>query len=96
MAHVTAPVHDNDTKDPAFYVMGSSYQWDQGATGPQSDNLETAANGLGVTNVATWQDSASRLSGKTTPSSRGRATCAPHVHPPSGTAACTGTSAESA
>lgn len=64
VAHVAAPVHDNDTKHPAFYVTSSSYQWDQGATGPQSDNLEVAANGL-ITNEATWQDSASRLSGKT-------------------------------
>jgi prepilin-type N-terminal cleavage/methylation domain-containing protein len=64
VAHVTAPVHSDDTTNPAFYVTGSSYQWDQGATGPQSDNLEVAANGL-ITNVANWQDSASRLTGKT-------------------------------
>jgi prepilin-type N-terminal cleavage/methylation domain-containing protein len=63
VAHITAPVHDNDTKHPAFYVTGSSYQWDQD-TSPQSDTFETAANGL-VTNEATWEDSASRLSGKT-------------------------------
>jgi len=64
VAHVTAPVHSSDTTNPAFYVTGSSYQWDQGATGPQSDNLEVAASGL-ITNVANWQDSASRLTGKT-------------------------------
>jgi prepilin-type N-terminal cleavage/methylation domain-containing protein len=64
VAHVTAPVHDNDATNPAFYVTGSSYQWDQGASGPQSDTLETAASGL-VTNVSNWEDSASRLSGKT-------------------------------
>jgi prepilin-type N-terminal cleavage/methylation domain-containing protein len=65
VAHVTAPVHDNDTKHPAYYVTGSAYQWDQGADGPQSDTLETAANGLVNPNVANWQDSASRLTGKT-------------------------------
>jgi prepilin-type N-terminal cleavage/methylation domain-containing protein len=67
VAHVTAPAHDTDPKNPAYYVSvsGGTYTWDQNATtGPRSDNLETAANGL-VTNVSNWQDSASRLTGKT-------------------------------
>jgi prepilin-type N-terminal cleavage/methylation domain-containing protein len=66
VAHVTgaAPVNNPSSAHPAFYVTGTSYQWDQGATGPQSDTLETAANGL-ITNEAPWEDSASRLSGKT-------------------------------
>ena len=90
VAHVTAPAHDNDTQHPAFFVTGSSYQWDQGATGPQSDNLETAANGL-VTNVTTWQDSASRLSGETHTFVTRTGDLCPTYTPPSGTAACTGT-----
>jgi prepilin-type N-terminal cleavage/methylation domain-containing protein len=90
VAHVAAPVNNPDTKHPAFYVTGSSYQWDQGATGPQSDNLETAANGL-VTNVATWQDSASRLSGETHTFVTRTGDLCPTYTPPSGTAACTGT-----
>jgi prepilin-type N-terminal cleavage/methylation domain-containing protein len=92
VAHVNAPVHDNDTKHPAFYVTGtpgSSYQWDQDATG-QSDNLEIAANGL-ITNETTWQDSASRLSGKTYTFVTRTGDLCPTYNPPSGTAACTGT-----
>jgi prepilin-type N-terminal cleavage/methylation domain-containing protein len=65
VAHVTAPVHNADTKNPAFYVTGSTYQWDQGATGPRSDNLEVDAVNGQIANVSNWQDSASRLTGKT-------------------------------
>jgi prepilin-type N-terminal cleavage/methylation domain-containing protein len=90
VAHVAAPVNNPDTKNPAFYVTGSSYQWDQGPTGPQSDNLETAANGL-VTNVANWEDSASRLSGKTYTFVTRTGDLCPTYTPTSGTPACTGT-----
>jgi prepilin-type N-terminal cleavage/methylation domain-containing protein len=92
VAHTTVPAHDPDTKSPAYYVAvsGGSYQWDQGTTGPQSDNLETAANGL-VTNVATWQDSASRLTGKTYTFVTRTGDLCPTYTPPSGTAACAGT-----
>jgi prepilin-type N-terminal cleavage/methylation domain-containing protein len=90
VAHVTAPLHDNDATHPAFYVTGSSYQWDQGTTGPQSDNLETAANGL-ITNVQTWQDSASRLSGEIHTFVTRTDDLCPTYTPASGTPACTGT-----
>ena len=67
VAHTTAPAHDPDTKSPAKYVAvsGGSYQWDQGATGPRSDNLEVDAVNGQIANVSNWQDSASRLTGKT-------------------------------
>ena len=65
VAHATAPAHNADTKNPAFYVTGSTYQWDQGATGPRSDNLEVDAVNGQIANVSNWQDSASRLTGKT-------------------------------
>ena len=64
VAHATAPVHSTDTANPAYYVTGSSYQWDQGATGPQSDNLEVDAVNGQISYVADWQDGASRLTGK--------------------------------
>lgn len=89
VAHVTAPVHSDDTTNPAFYVTGSSYQWDQGATGPQSDNLEVAANGL-ITNVANWQDSTSRLTGKTYTFVTRTGDLCPTYTPAGGTTACTG------
>lgn len=67
VAHATAPAHDPDTKHPANYVAvsGGSYQWDQGTTGPRSDNLEVDTVNGQIANVSNWQDSASRLTGKT-------------------------------
>jgi prepilin-type N-terminal cleavage/methylation domain-containing protein len=65
VAHTTAPTNSTDPKNPAFYVTGSSYQWDQGATGPRSDNLEVDNVNGQISNVTNWQDSASRLTGKT-------------------------------
>jgi prepilin-type N-terminal cleavage/methylation domain-containing protein len=65
VAHSNAPTHSTDPKNPAYYVTGSAYQWDQGATGPRSDNLEVDATKGQISNVTDWQDSASRLTGKT-------------------------------
>jgi prepilin-type N-terminal cleavage/methylation domain-containing protein len=65
VAHSSVPAHSNDTAHPAYYVSGSSYQWDQGSTGPKSDNLEVDAVNGQISNVTTWADSASRLTGKT-------------------------------
>ena len=65
VAHSTAPTNSTDPKNPAYYVTGSSYQWDQGTTGPRSDNLEVDATNGQISNVTNWQDSASRLTGKT-------------------------------
>ncbi|HEV2874326.1 MAG TPA: prepilin-type N-terminal cleavage/methylation domain-containing protein [Thermoleophilaceae bacterium] len=65
VAHATAPVHDTDSTNPAHYVSGSSYQWDQGATGPRSDTLEVDSVNGQIANVSNWADSTSRLTGKT-------------------------------
>jgi prepilin-type N-terminal cleavage/methylation domain-containing protein len=65
VAHSVAPTNNPDPKHPANYVTGSSYQWDQGATGPRSDNLEVDNVNGQISNVTDWQDSASRLTGKT-------------------------------
>lgn len=67
VAHATAPAHNTDATHPANYVSttGTSYQWDQGATGPRSDDLEVDNVNGQIANVSNWADSASRLSGKT-------------------------------
>jgi prepilin-type N-terminal cleavage/methylation domain-containing protein len=64
VAHSVAPTNPNDPTSTANYVTGSTYQWDQGATGPRSDNLEVDATNGQIVNVTDWQDSASRLTGK--------------------------------
>lgn len=46
--------------NPDYYVSGSSYQWDQGSTGPHSDPL--VLNGQ-LAHTQTWNDGQSRLSG---------------------------------
>jgi prepilin-type N-terminal cleavage/methylation domain-containing protein len=93
VAHAAAPAHNPDTKHPAYYVTGNpgtSYRWDQGATGPRSDNLEVDNVNGQISNVSNWQDSASRLTGKTyTFVTRTGDLCATYT-PPGGTAACTG------
>jgi prepilin-type N-terminal cleavage/methylation domain-containing protein len=65
VAHNPAPTNNTDPKHPANYVTGTSYQWDQGATGPQSDFLEVDLTNGQISNVTNWQDSTSRLTGKT-------------------------------
>jgi prepilin-type N-terminal cleavage/methylation domain-containing protein len=66
VAHVTAPTRSTDPKHPAFYVStsGISYLWDQGATGPRSDDFEVDGVNGQISNVSNWADSASRLTGK--------------------------------
>jgi prepilin-type N-terminal cleavage/methylation domain-containing protein len=67
VAHTTAPTRNSDPKHPAFYVNvgGTSYQWDQGATGPRWDDFEVDQVNGQISNVTNWQDSTSRLTGKT-------------------------------
>jgi prepilin-type N-terminal cleavage/methylation domain-containing protein len=65
VAHTVAPTNNPDPEHPASYVTGTSYQWDQGATGPRSDLLEVDQVNGQISNVSNWQDSASRLTGKT-------------------------------
>jgi prepilin-type N-terminal cleavage/methylation domain-containing protein len=57
------PMTSTDEKDPRFYVTGTTYEWDQGTEGGQSEELAVdAANGE-VANSYTWEDSDSRLNG---------------------------------
>jgi prepilin-type N-terminal cleavage/methylation domain-containing protein len=67
VAHRTAPTHLADTSNPRFYVAtsGGSYQWDQGATGPQSGTLVVDnTNGSTLIDAQDWVDSESRLEGE--------------------------------
>lgn len=94
VAHSVAPTHDPDTKNPAFYVpvSGGSYQWDQGTTGPRSDDLEVDAVNGQIANISNWQDSASRLTGRTYIFvTRTGDLCPTYTPPAGGTSACTGT-----
>jgi prepilin-type N-terminal cleavage/methylation domain-containing protein len=65
VAHRSTPVHSDDSTSPAFYVSGSSYQYDQGATGPRSETLAVdATNGSTSLAPSVWNDSQLRLSGE--------------------------------
>jgi prepilin-type N-terminal cleavage/methylation domain-containing protein len=65
VAHPALPTHSDDTASPLHYVSGTSYQWDQGDTGPTSGTLVVdATNGSTVINSQEWQDSESRLEGE--------------------------------
>jgi prepilin-type N-terminal cleavage/methylation domain-containing protein len=64
VAHATTPASSGDSADPASFVSGSSYQYDQGATGPQSETLAVATGGSIPAAVATWTDSETRLTGQ--------------------------------
>ncbi|HEV3376874.1 MAG TPA: prepilin-type N-terminal cleavage/methylation domain-containing protein [Thermoleophilaceae bacterium] len=69
VAHASTPASSADPSDPASFVSGTSYQYDQGSTGPQSETLAAPATGApagGVVGVApqTWNDSESRLTGR--------------------------------
>jgi prepilin-type N-terminal cleavage/methylation domain-containing protein len=64
VAHQSAPTHMNDGSSPRFFVQGSSYQWDQGATGPQSGTLVADVAGSPVIAAQDWVDSESRLEGE--------------------------------
>ena len=61
------PTNSASPSNPAYYVTAGSpgsYQWDQGATGPRSNDVVVDATNGTLTPVAiTWTDSASRLSG---------------------------------
>src|SRR5918998_4834947 len=39
VAHPSTPLASTDSADPASYVNGGNYQYDQGPTGPQSETL---------------------------------------------------------
>jgi prepilin-type N-terminal cleavage/methylation domain-containing protein len=64
VAHATAPADSADPNSPASYVDGTSYQWDQGSTGPQSNTMVVDPAGLVPSAPETWSDSESRLEGE--------------------------------
>jgi prepilin-type N-terminal cleavage/methylation domain-containing protein len=65
VAHASTPASSDDSADPAFYVSGTSYQYDQGSTGPpQSETLAVATGGSIPAAVAGWTDSETRLTGQ--------------------------------
>src|SRR5918998_2891539 len=45
VAHSTTPGSSASSADPAFYVSGTDYQYDQGSTGPQSETLAVVGGG---------------------------------------------------
>jgi prepilin-type N-terminal cleavage/methylation domain-containing protein len=64
VAHTSTPVDSADPDSPASFVSGAAYQWDQGSTGPQSDDMVVDGAGLLGPGPTTWQDSETRLSGE--------------------------------
>jgi prepilin-type N-terminal cleavage/methylation domain-containing protein len=66
-ALTAAPTPSGNPKDPDYYATAGSpprYQWDQGATGPRSDDLIIdATNGAISPSKINWQDADSRLTG---------------------------------
>src|ERR687896_1417166 len=39
VGHATTPADSDDSADPASFITGSNYQYDQGSTGPESEPL---------------------------------------------------------
>jgi prepilin-type N-terminal cleavage/methylation domain-containing protein len=64
VAHATTPASSGDSTAPASFVSGSSYQYDQGPTGPESEPLAVATGGSIPVAVETWTDSETRLTGR--------------------------------
>ena len=64
VAHPSGPASSPSSADPAFYVSGTSYQYDQGSTGPQSEALAVAGGGAIGASPSTWTDSEARLTGQ--------------------------------
>jgi prepilin-type N-terminal cleavage/methylation domain-containing protein len=64
VAHASAPADSADPDSPASFVNGTSYQWDQGSTGPQSNTMVIDATGQVASAPQSWSDSESRLEGE--------------------------------
>jgi prepilin-type N-terminal cleavage/methylation domain-containing protein len=64
VAHASTPAASANPADPAFYVSGSGYQYDQGATGPQSETLAVEGGGTLGPSPSAWTDSETRLTGQ--------------------------------
>jgi prepilin-type N-terminal cleavage/methylation domain-containing protein len=65
VAHPSTPGSSTDQTSPAAFVSGTSYQYDQGSTGPRSETLAAPVAGSAVgTTPETWVDSETRLRGR--------------------------------
>jgi prepilin-type N-terminal cleavage/methylation domain-containing protein len=64
VAHSSTPGSSENSADPAFYVSGTNYQYDQGSTGPQSETLAAVGGGSIGASPTTWTDSEARLTGQ--------------------------------
>jgi prepilin-type N-terminal cleavage/methylation domain-containing protein len=64
VAHPSTPLASTDSADPASYVNGGDYQYDQGPSGPQSETLAVDGPGLISASASTWTDSETRLTGQ--------------------------------
>jgi prepilin-type N-terminal cleavage/methylation domain-containing protein len=62
--HPSTPADSPNSADPAFYVDGASYQYDQGSTGPQLEPLAVAGGGSISASPSSWTDSEARLTGQ--------------------------------
>ena len=64
LALSSMPGGSGDPENPNYYVNGSSYQWNQGSSGSQSEPLVVNTTGGQVApQVQSWTDGQSRLSG---------------------------------
>src|SRR2546426_6869104 len=56
VALTSTPAHSTDASDPDFYVSGSpaSYRWDQGQSGPKTDQLVVDGTNGQITHLSTW------------------------------------------
>jgi prepilin-type N-terminal cleavage/methylation domain-containing protein len=64
VAHPSTPGSSTDQTSPAAFVSGTSYQYDQGTTGPRSETLAVVPGSTVDTAPANWVDSETRLRGK--------------------------------
>src|ERR671916_306065 len=64
VAHPSSPGSSPSSADPAFYVSGTGYQYDQGSTGPQSETLAVVPGGSIGASPGSWTDSETRLTGR--------------------------------
>jgi prepilin-type N-terminal cleavage/methylation domain-containing protein len=64
VAHPSTPGSSTDQTSPAAFVSGTSYQYDQGTTGPRSETLAVVPGSAVGTAPANWVDSETRLRGR--------------------------------
>jgi prepilin-type N-terminal cleavage/methylation domain-containing protein len=64
VAHPSTPGSSPDQTSPASFVSGTSYQYDQGTTGPRSETLAVVPGSTVATTEANWVDSETRLRGR--------------------------------